>query len=291
MPSVVVWLVAVGCALLEWAIPVKVVADQAIDPMTIMLIASAAKTGYDAWKNGKKKPEPLGPGTWTKNLTPGFGGGGGGTSTSTSNTSYNKSITPFILPEYKGLMDQLRGQMETRLQGSGLPEGYEDYGLRQINDTYRGGEQAVTNQLIGRGLLGSPAEATAFAQQFALPRMGEMSNFRAGLPLQERQFKNEDWGMLMSLLDSFGKGQNEKGSSSTTSTSSSGGGGGGGGGGQIQPGLNLGFREPGFLDQMLPQLLYWAGRRTNGGGGGQPNASGGGGGQPSIMDMFNFGGG
>lgn len=217
------------------------------------------------WLNGRNKPAPLpaGSGTWTKNLTPGFGGGGGSSSTSTSNTSYNKSITPFILPEYKGLMDTLRGQMELRLRGGGLPAGYEDYGLRQINDTYRGGEQAVTNQLIGRGLLGSPAEATAFAQQFALPRMADMSMFRAELPLKEREFKNEDWGMLMQLLDAFGKGQNEKGSSSTTTTSSSGG---GGGGGQIQPGIGLGVKGPSLGQSLVSTLgfLFGAGAFSGG---------------------------
>lgn len=217
-------------------------------------------------RGNKPAPLPAGSGPWTKNLTSGFGGGGGGSSSSsTSTTNYNKSITPFILPEYAGLMGELRKQMETRLRGNGLPEGFEEYGLRQISDTYRGGEQAVTNQLIGRGLLGSPAEATAFAQQFALPRLGEMSGFRANLPLQERQFKNEDWGMIQALLDAFGKGQNERGSSTTNTSSSSSSGGGGGGGGQIQPGLNLGQRQPGIMDNLVGLVGFLAGQGLFGG--------------------------
>jgi hypothetical protein len=254
--------------LLDLLWPINAGAGQMIAWAPIAVGGAGLLLDWLSNRGNRPAPLPPGSGTWTKNLTPGFGGGGGGSSsTSTSNTSYNKNVTPFILPEYKGLMDTLRGQMETRLQGNGLPEGYEDYGLRQISDTYRGGEQAVTNQLIGRGLLGSPAEATAFAQQFALPRMGEMSNFRAQLPLQERQFKNEDWGMLMSLLDAFGKGQNEKGSSSTVTNSSSSGGGGGGGGGQIQPGLNLGVKGPGIGQNLTSFLGFLMGSGAFGRGG------------------------
>lgn len=248
----------------------------------------------DMLNRPKAQPLPTGSGPWSKNLTSGFGGGGGGSSsTSTSNTSYNKSVTPFILPQYTGLMDQLRKQMESRLAApSALPKGYEESGLRQINDTYRGGETAVTNQLIGRGLLGSPAEATAFAQQFALPRMSDMSGFRANLPIQERQFRNEDWGMLMSLLDTFGKGQNEKGSSTTTTNSSSqSSGGGGGGGGQIQPGLNLGQAQPSPWSNLLSMVGYLVGSGAfHGGSRSSGSGSAGAGAGGSAQGVIRYGG-
>lgn len=229
---------------------------------------------------GKKNNAPgmvPGAGPYTKVLDGfgGYGGGGGSSSSSTSSTNYNKTSMPFILPEYAGLMAQLRKQMEARLSQGPLPAGFEETGLRKISDTYRGGEQAVQNQLIGRGLLGSPAEATAFAQQFALPRLGEMSNFRANIPLQARQFQNEDWSMLSALLDMFGKGQKESGSSTTRTNSSSRSGGGGGGGMSVMPGFEPGgaaYARPNNdpFAQLLPMLVNWF---AQGGSGGSSNAA------------------
>lgn len=217
--------------------------------------------------NQAPAPLPTGGGPWTKVSPFVSSGGGGGSSTSTSNTSYNKNSAPYILPEYSGLMGSLRKQMETRLAGNGLPAGFEENGLRKINDTYRVGEQATQNQLIGRGLLGSPAEATAFTQQFNLPRIGQMSQFRADLPLQQRQFKNEDWSMIQQLLDAFGKGTKESGTSTTTSTSKSGG---GGGGQMMNPLYNptQTLRAPGFFQQLAPFLGQLAGQLLAGGGSG-----------------------
>lgn len=236
-----------------------------MDPATIALLVSLGVGGIQALKGRSNNAPGMVPGAgpYTK-VSPWGSGGGGGGSSSTSSTNYNKTSMPFILPEYSGLMGTLRKQMEARLAGGGLPKGFEESGLRAIGDTYRGGEQAVQNQMIGRGLLGSPAEATAFAQQFALPRLGEMSGFRANLPLQERQFKNEDWGMLTQLLEMFGKGQKESGSSTTNATSKSSGG--GGGMPSSMPGFEPGGaafqRSPSGMDQMmglLPQLVnLWA---------------------------------
>jgi hypothetical protein len=134
---------------------------------------------------------------------------------STSRTSSEQTTNPFLTAEYGPLGDLMRGVIESRLRsGSGLPAGYEQQGIRAINDTSAGVNTALQDKLTSAGLLGGPAEAvlTANAEN---SRGRSIADFRSQLPLVSRQLQNEDVNMASMLANLFGKGSRTVGSSLT----------------------------------------------------------------------------
>lgn len=157
----------------------------------------------------------------------GGGGGGGGSSQSTSSTNYSSTTTPFILPEWMNLGNQVKGEVEGRLSNPySLPRGYQAAGLANINDAFDLTNQSIGNRLASSGIGGGPMEAAAFGGSENV-RAKAIAGFQNELPMTERQLRTEDLQLASSILEAFGKGQKTSGKSTTVSSGSSGGGGGG----------------------------------------------------------------
>jgi len=254
-------------------------------------------------KGGGYPAPPPGYNPWAPQTTTGHN------TSSSSNSSFgeNSSISdllssfrnrsssvsnPFITPEYKNLGTMLRTMAEQRMMGGhALPPGYEATGLRKINEASAAASQGLKNRLTESGLAGSPVEAAANAA-IEQGRAAQSADFRANLPLLERQMANEDAQMAQGILGEFGKGQSTTGESSGeqrsqqstygqqrmtgtgTSTSDS---------TQTGPPTQLPpnyFQDPGFagsaggsiLGGILPMLMMMYGRGMFGGA---PGSSGG----------------
>lgn len=158
----------------------------------------------------------------------------GSSSTSTTNTQSNMrgssqfSQQPFILPEWMGLLNPVRGIVYNRLtspEGS-LPQGYRAEGLRNIGQVADINRSAMTQNLLSRGLFGRESGSEAALAQ---DTMGQQASFLNSLPLLQRQLQNEDLGLASELVNIFGKGlkgqsqtQQQTNTRSQTDSSSSG---------------------------------------------------------------------
>lgn len=120
------------------------------------------------------------------------------------------STTPTLSPEYSPLQQTVLQKIQSRLQ-SGLPAGFEESGVRSINDIYNVAKQASDQGLVRRGLARSPVAATVDTQR-ELARTGSIGSFRAGLPLVAQQLEGENLGLANNIL-AQGRGINQ-----TTST-------------------------------------------------------------------------
>ena len=143
-------------------------------------------------------------------LLPGLGGlsslFGGGTSTQTQ--------TPTMAGPYQGIQGQLLSLITNRLNGGGLPAGYETGAIRNINNTSAQGAASMQNTLAAQGLSRSPIAAN-MANQQNLARTGQISTMQSQLPLLQRELQNQDISQAMGLMN-FGRG------SQTTSQGASG---------------------------------------------------------------------
>jgi len=150
------------------------------------------------------------------------GSGSSNSSTTNSNTTQKIDITnsPFFTPEFQNLGTMLRERAENRLRaGSALPPGFEASGIRGINESNAGGQQAVINRLVAMGLSGSPGPAAQALTGFETKRAGQLADFRTNLPLLERQMSNEDMQLIQGILQAMGVGTRQKGTTTTTGTS------------------------------------------------------------------------
>lgn len=127
----------------------------------------------------------------------------------------NTSSTSTTLPTEMGPLQQMLINRATdRLRtGSALPAGYETGGIKSINDTFSMGQQSLENTLSARGLSRSPIGGTPLTRMEG-QRLGTIGNFRAGLPLLNRQLQQEDESGIMQML------ANARGVSSTGTTPS-----------------------------------------------------------------------
>lgn len=219
----------------------------------------------------------------------GGGGGGGASSQSTSTTNYSSTTQPFILPEWLGVGNKVRSEVEGRLANPySLPRGYQAAGLANINDAFDLTNQTIDNRLASSGLGGSPMAEAAMAGSGNV-RAKAVAGFLNELPMQERQLRTEDLQLASSILEAFGKGQKTSGKSTTVSSGSSSGGGGGGGGpqtpmigdailGQYMNGQNKPAGVP-WWQQALGYAATIAAiySQFKGGGGGKTAPAGGGG--------------
>lgn len=150
----------------------------------------------------------------------------GSSSSSLTNTQSNTrgssqfSQQPFILPEWMGLLNPVRGIVYNRLtspEGS-LPEGYRAEGLRNINQASDINRSAMTQNLLSRGLFGRQGGGEAALAQ---NQANEQTSFLNSLPLLQRQMQNEDIGLASELVNIFGKGtKGQQQSQSATNTRS-----------------------------------------------------------------------
>lgn len=120
---------------------------------------------------------------------------GGALSSKTKQTT-----TPVLPAAYTPLQNTILQQMQARLTSpSALPAGFETGGIGAINRTYDLVGQGLANSLTARGLGSSPV-AAAGETNAALRRAGDISTFRAGLPLIERELRTNDLNDAVRLL-------------------------------------------------------------------------------------------
>ncbi len=121
------------------------------------------------------------------------------------------SQMPFLTPEWQGLGDTFRATLENRLTNPfGVPEGYEQGGLRQINRSYRAAGDALQGRMADRG-----RQLTTEDIGLEGERAGAAADFLSQLPMVERQIRNEDLGMAQAGMGMFGRGQFGQGESNT----------------------------------------------------------------------------
>lgn len=143
-----------------------------------------------------------------------------GSSNSNSSTNYSNTSDPHVTDEYKGMVDAVKGIIQSRLNTpGGLPQGYEANGVRAINSTHAGTQQAAANRAAQFGMTGPQAGASFAPDDTA--RAGEIANFRGSLGDKARQYQDQDLGMAQGLAEAFGKGTTSTGSSNTRTSGTS----------------------------------------------------------------------
>lgn len=133
--------------------------------------------------------------------------------TSTSNNTNTVTSTPTLDPAYKSLQDMILPSITKRLSNpGGLPAGYLENGIQNINETYRDVGMGLNNDLTARGLATSPI-AGSVDMGLQRGRATDIAKFRNSSEMMGREMENEDLATALSILN-FGKGQ------TTTSTGS-----------------------------------------------------------------------
>ena len=132
----------------------------------------------------------------------------------TQKTTSEKTQTPIEPAEYGPLGDKLRQIALARLQGGGLPAGYEEGGLDKISDAYRSIQRNLGDRLTARGIGRSPIAGQAMLQS-ELGRAGDVGRFRRELPLLERQLATQDFALGQGLFDRRPLGQRSEGEQTT----------------------------------------------------------------------------
>lgn len=124
------------------------------------------------------------------------------------------STSPTLDPQYSPLQSKLLSLVQSRLETNGLPKGFEEAGVGAINNTADVAKRASDQSLVRRGLATSPVAATVDAQN-TRARVGQVGQFRAGLPLIAQQLQTQDLGLANDVV--------RQGRGTTTETSSGGG--------------------------------------------------------------------
>lgn len=130
-----------------------------------------------------------------------------------------QTTTPQLDPAYGPLQQALLSQTLGRLNSpTALPAGYAAQGIGGINDTYKTIQQGIGNRAASLGQSGGAGELYALGNA-DIARGGDIAKFRTGLPLLERDMKNQDLAAALGVLNG--------GRYSSTTTGTSGGGVGG----------------------------------------------------------------
>ena len=136
--------------------------------------------------------------------------------TQDSATDTSETVNPFLTAEYAPLAAQMRMMLAKRLSEGGLPAGYEQGGIRAINESADQALAGLRNMAAQRGVsadvlkLGSPAERQ---------RLGAIADFRTQTPLKARELQNQDIALAQAQAEAFGKGSKRTGTSRTAGTS------------------------------------------------------------------------
>ena len=159
-----------------------------------------------------------------------------------------QTTTNTLDPAYSPLQQALLSQTLARLNSpSALPPGFESQGIGKINDTFRTVQQGIGNRAAASGMTGSPGELYALGNT-DMARGGQIADFRTGLPLMEREMKNQDMNFASGVLG--------QGRYNSTTTGTSGGGMGGalsGLGGMLGLMYGLSGNSGGLFDKLLAQ--------------------------------------
>jgi hypothetical protein len=126
--------------------------------------------------------------------------------TSTTSGVSTSDVAPYVTPQFSGLVDLAKGVLTSRLSGpGGLPAGYAETGIRDINQASSGAMQAVSNLAARRGLSG--VQAAALATPIQTARAAQVGSFQANLPIQAKELQTQDVGLASQLASMFGRGQ------------------------------------------------------------------------------------
>jgi hypothetical protein len=161
-------------------------------------LASAGAMGSGAAGTGGGMLNALG--GWGGLAQLGLGALGGAMGDKQSQTSM-----PMLDPAYQGLQDTIIPMILSRLQQNGLPAGYENRGIRDINRTFDLAGQSLGNNLSARGLSRSPIAGKA-ESSLNNKRAGEIAQFQETLPILQRQMQMEDFANALQVLN-LGRGQ------------------------------------------------------------------------------------
>lgn len=118
-------------------------------------------------------------------------------------TTTRNPLDPEFGPLQASVLSRSMARLDPRTRSS-LPNGFEQTGIRGINDTFSAGRGNLENILTSRGLSTSPIAANVLGRHEGA-RLGNIGNFRTQLPLLNRELENEDIGIASRLL---GMGRN-----------------------------------------------------------------------------------
>jgi len=102
-------------------------------------------------------------------------------------------------PSMKGLQAQVMQQIQGRLSNGGLPRGFEEGRISDINRTYDLINQGNANNLTSRGLGTSPI-AVAVEANTNMARGGDITRLQRDLPMIGREFQNQDLSLAQQFL-------------------------------------------------------------------------------------------
>lgn len=134
----------------------------------------------------------------------------GGFFGSKSKQAQTSTTTPTLDPAYGPLQSLILQNVTKRLSSpTGLPEGYEAGGIKNINNVYDLVNQNLQNSLTSRGLARSPVAGVA-DEALQTRRAGDIGTFQTSLPLVARNLQDQDLGFATSLLG-YGRGSTTTG--------------------------------------------------------------------------------
>lgn len=115
------------------------------------------------------------------------------------------SSAPYITPEYADIAGMTKNLVSQRLQHPGLPPGFETTGIKDINRSFAGVNDAVSAALAQRGITGPAAAAGLRGTETT--RGSALSDFLTTLPLRQRAEENNTIGIANDLVSRYGVGQ------------------------------------------------------------------------------------
>ena len=147
---------------------------------------------------------------------------GSSSSTVASGTSNTKGSTtnqfiqyPFVTPDFAPLATLARDTAYGRLQDGGLPQGYQQEGLRSIGQSNSIAAKSLEDALTQRGL----GRATAAGQDVLAGQASDQNaSFLNSLPMLARQNQAQDLGIAQNLIGQLGLGQTGKSAGTSNST-------------------------------------------------------------------------
>jgi len=134
-----------------------------------------------------------------------------------SKSQYSSRQEPIEYPQWTSLGDLTRTMVEENLRNKGLPSGFEEEGISNINTTYDALRQALENRLTSRGI-SRGGIAAAGDINLELARGSDIAGFRRQLPTLARDMQLQDIQQAMSLFAMRPKGYAASGQSEGQST-------------------------------------------------------------------------
>ena len=133
--------------------------------------------------------------------------------------SWKQQATSTAMPvepqQYSGLFSKIMEMIMGRMGSSADLSGYAAGGVQDINKTFDAAQGSLENSLTSRGLSASPIAGQSDIQR-EIARAGQIGQFRAGLPMLQRQLQGQDLGTAMQFF-----GQRPLGQTTTSSASGS----------------------------------------------------------------------